>query len=233
MGLSMNGVNLTGRTSMSAVTGNDPYFSDVTLLLHCDGADESTSFVDSSLLNQTITVSGGAEIDTTVVKYGTGSLKATGASSYITATGGGTMFNPGVGSWTLEGWAQNSTGLNAALLSGNTNDFYLIQSGNAWIVGDGINNNMVVGYNQSAATWFFWTLVRNAGVFTLFFDGVVALGGVSSPALKNVNITSLIISGHPPTNSYNLGYMDDIRITNGVARYTANFTPPAAAFPNS
>ena len=35
------------------------------------------------------------------------------------------------------------------------------------------------------------------------------------------------------SSEYLTGYIDDLRITKGYARYTATFTPPTAAFPNT
>jgi hypothetical protein len=56
---------------------------------------------------------------------------------------------------------------------------------------------------------------------------VTANPGASSPAVSYVGWDG----GSAPPRYLN-GYIDDLRITKGVARYTANFTPPAATLPD-
>lgn len=79
-------------------------------------------------------------------------------------------------------------------------------------------------------TWSHIAVVRNSGVVTLYLNGV-SLGTWSSSAtfLGNVYIGTQVQSGG--FNGYFRGFIDEFRITNGIARYTANFTPPTAAFP--
>ena len=50
--------------------GGDPYFANVSLLLHCDGSDASTTFTDSSSNGHTVTASNDAQIDTAQSKFG-------------------------------------------------------------------------------------------------------------------------------------------------------------------
>jgi hypothetical protein len=43
----------------------------------------------------------------------------------------------------------------------------------------------------------------------------------------------MIIGARNTSNQFFTGNIDDLRITKGIARYTANFTPPTAAHPTS
>jgi hypothetical protein len=62
----------------------DPYFSNVSLLLHGDGANGSTTIVDSSPSPKTVTAVGNAQISTAQSKFGGSSLAFDGSGDYLT-----------------------------------------------------------------------------------------------------------------------------------------------------
>ncbi|MBK6587935.1 MAG: LamG domain-containing protein [Acidobacteria bacterium] len=91
--------------------------------------------------------------------------------------------------------------------------------------------SLVSGSNLSANTWYHLAATRQGSTYRLFVDGTQVATTTSSITIHD-NANSLYIgtSTDGSTSPVN-GYIDDLRITKGVARYTANFTPPAAAFP--
>ena len=76
--------------------------------------------------------------------------------------------------------------------------------------------------------WYYITVVRNSSnIIKLWIDGVevtATSGSTNSNALPLVNIGR---AGGFPQHDFQ-GYMQDVRVTKGLARYTANFTPPTA-----
>lgn len=90
----------------------------------------------------------------------------------------------------------------------------------------GFNNNFGA---VSANTWAHIAVTRSSGVIRAFVNGVQ---GYSTTDTTNYTASYMNVGGYYSTTYVMLGYIDDLRITKGVARYTSNFQPPQVAFAN-
>ena len=83
----------------------------------------------------------------------------------------------------------------------------------------------------AASQWYHIALTRESGSTKLFIDGTQA-GSTYSDTTSYLGPQGgfLTIGGLNQAFTIN-GYIDDLRITKGIARYTANFTAPTAALP--
>lgn len=210
----------------------DASWASVSLLLHGDGTNGSTNIRDSSNNAKTATVAGNAAISTAQSKFGGASIALDGSGDFFTYDGS-SVFAFGTGDYTIEGWVRVTTlaDYNAFVdfrPSGTEGAYPYIAIG-ATNIGLYINSGFVINaaHGMSNGTWHHVALCRVSGSTRLFVDGVqkgstytdsiTYLCGASRPVF-GANGTS--------TGTQNFGgYMDDIRITKGVGRYSANFTP--------
>ena len=75
--------------------------------------------------------------------------------------------------------------------------------------------------------WTHVALVRSNGTYTLYQNGQVA-GNSTVTAGANLTQSTVYLGANESGGESFLGTLDDVRITRGVARYTAAFTPPGA-----
>jgi hypothetical protein len=221
--------------------GSDEYFANVVLSLHCDGTNGSTTIVDSSSSAKTATVLGSAQISTAQQKFGTASLSHTSDNSAITFADHAD-FEFGTGNFTIEAFVRWSSasgfagiltkrGLSAVgpymlWKNGTTLYAFLSSNGSTWNIANGVTVGTI-----AANTWHHVALVRNGTTFTAYLDGVGTVVATSSAALVD-NGQPFATSDTRPSEWFN-GFMDEARITKGVARYTINFTPPTGPHSDS
>jgi hypothetical protein len=208
-------------TFTPAAAPTDPFFANVTLLLHCEGTNGSTTFTDSSSSPKSVVAGGSSAISTARAKFGSSSILG-GATGFFTATlgVGGSM----TGDFTWETWAWG--GLNNVLFYSTVPNAYLY---NDIFTGYG-GPDLAVTTNFSAA-WHHVAISRVGSTIRGFLDGV--LTGTQTFA-GTVDLTTLVCGKYVPNgNLFWTTNYDDMRVTKGVGRYTANFTPPTAAFPDS
>ncbi|WP_396615436.1 LamG domain-containing protein [Lysobacter soli] len=226
--------------------GTDQYFAQVSALLHFDGVDGSTTFTDET--GQMWAAGGPAALDNAVAKFGTASLLP-GASGYIT-TPNDPGFVLGNGEWTMEAWV-DATGLGWGGGGGAGEKciacLWNSSGGNSWFFGVNNTSRLFFYWNGSffpfstasvpSSGWVHVAAVRHGNNLRLFINGTestISGGSTFSGAITD-STANLVIGGEPVANNGYFGarHLDDFRLTKGVARYTANFSPPNAPFPNS
>ena len=174
---------------------------------------------------------GNAQISTSVKKYGTGSMAFDGTGDWLT-----TASRPIVsltGDFTIECWvyptsvATTYQGIYST--TGTSSSDIQVQLNTNQIRLSSYTAEIAKGGALQANTWTHIAVCRAAGVVKLFQNGTV----VASAANTTAWVAGTAVIGNVFVNSYPLtGYIDDLRISNGVARYPYNFTPPTAEFPN-
>jgi hypothetical protein len=199
---------------------------------------------DSTAKNDLETV-GNAQVSTTQAKFGTTSMSFDGTGDQLLLP-----YRPPLdlasGDWTIEGWIY----LNS--VSPVTQGVITLFNGNAvsgsniqYIVRVNTSNLVIEAYISTTAstitfsgittgTWNHFAFVRSGTTMMGFLNGTKS--GTTPTLASNLNtsttwVTSIGRYTSGGTNYDLNGYIDDLRITKGYARYTANFTAPTAAFP--
>lgn len=212
------------------VIGYDPAFNYVTMLLHCEGDNGSTTIADSSFAGAAVTANGNAQLTTARSRWGGGSLLLDGTGDFLTWSG----LSIGTSEdFTLECWvyktAVDASGY-SSLFSGADvgNTLFNVDQTTTGSVSMTLRSTVViapVGTAVAMNTWNHIAYTRQGSTCRIFVNGVLQGSGTSTSAFLITYIGAWYGGG----GEFN-GNMDDIRITKGFSRYTTNFTPPTGPF---
>lgn len=226
------------------LSGVDSNFSDVSLLLPLDGADGATSVSDASNDARSITVVGNAQIDTDQSKWGGSSLLLDGTGDYLTTANDATLIDPS-GNLSFQVWARPSSMASTMTLfstrdesQSNEGFWFTINSNGALSLAGFSENgssqvlNVIGTVSQiSANVWHYLQLIKTGTTWKGYVNGTENFSVTETGQAGQGS--SLFSIGRMERAAGNLefaGHLDDLRLTNGVAR-----TPsvPTAAHPTS
>lgn len=205
--------------------GNDSYTK---LLLHFNGTNGSTTFTDASGSAHSVTANGSAQISTAQSKF-SGASGVFDGSSYLTIPSS-TDFDLGTGDFTIDFWARfnGSPGAQVFVDRGNGQAFAVRRGGDGVLKFENAGNEIGVSWSPNASQWYHIAVTRAGSTVRVFVDGAQVASGTNS---NNITGTQSLYVGQFQSwgNPFN-GWMDELRISKGIARWTSNFTPPASEY---
>jgi len=202
------------------------------LMLHKNGADASTTFTDSSTSAHTVTAVGNAQIDTAQSKFGGASGLFDGAGDYLTVPDHAD-FDFGTGDFTVDAWVRFSGSVSNDTLVTRGNDDFLIKISNDEIEVKLVSTTAIVRATTIAQnTWYHIAVSRSGTDVRIFLNGTQV--GATATSSANVNYTTPLAIGANDVGGtpfqFFSGWIDEFRVSKGVARWTADFTPPTSEY---
>lgn len=242
---------MSGFAGMMASSAKQPIAAGNTqtsLLLHGDGANNSTVITDSSTYAMTVSPIGNVKNSTTVSKWGTASIFMDGnvPYDYLTVPNTGERFTFGAGDFTVEGWVYPTTFVKATVLAAMwfpanaPQCSWTIQISTTGKIQGGFSNTLAASLYDITAmslgggsftlnTWNHWAITRVGNVCSSYIKGTRA--GTQTNTGTNATSVAPLYIGYRESNNAFTGYMDDFRITKGTGLYSgATYTVPTAAF---
>ena len=199
----------------------------------------NAGILDNAMMNNLETV-GNAQISTSVKKYGTGSIALDGSGDYLV-----NPYTPnnvlGSGDFTVEMWLYKNANV-AYMCAAGTMDASAPYNTKWQLFADSPAGTKIQWWSDvsvviststlSTGVWYHVAVTRASGTTRIFINGTLE---ASASDTRNYSAANQLWVGQVPENvsarAWN-GYIDDLRISK-VARYTATFTPPTTAFPNT
>lgn len=217
-------------------TASDSYTK---LLLHCDGTNGSTVITDK--IGKAMTAYGNAKISTAQSKFRGASLSLDGNGDYISSPNSAD-FRFGTGDFTIDFWLYSNVAWGSQPASASVCGQKKSDSTNGWVLYKdgsyptkinarvGLTNNFPTGSTPTANVWEHWALVRNGTSLKWYKNGVLDATTTSSVDVNDTTGLFLIGLADSWASSFLNGYVDELRVSKGIARWTANFTPPTAPY---
>ncbi|MFC1632300.1 LamG domain-containing protein [Candidatus Omnitrophota bacterium] len=218
-------------TDAWAIIGID---SNTVLMLHFNGTDGSTSFIDDSFSGHSVTAHGDAQIDTANKKFGTGAGLLDGVGDYLTV--------PHSADWdwdraymTVDFWVKHTDHSGYELYLVHYEDTL-----NKWLLfhrdgfgfrfkvkSGGIDMDTPYGGEITDTDWHHIALCKVNNEYRIYLDGtqVIYLDDSDIDTFAGI----LFIGQSGDDSEYLDGYIDELRISH-TARWTSNFTPPTSEY---
>lgn len=213
--------------------------SDLNTVLFING---DGSIADGSVYGRAVT--GNAQVSTSVKKHGSGSVAFDGSGDKLTVESSAD-FAFGIGDYTIELWVMRGAGGQAYARATHFGPYWASDNAHGIVVSDpdaggkltyvssklGAARLLVSSTTLNQGVWYHVAVTRASGVFRLFLDGVLQATN-SSYVGASIDVSSsnwlTVGSAEPASGSEDFsGYIDDLRVTKNLARYTGDFTPPA------
>jgi len=212
--------------------------SDTVLLLHLDN-----NVTDSEITPKTVT-NNGVTFSSSEKKFGSHSGYFN--STYLTVPDSADWYF-GTGDFTIDAWIYPSSiettvkGIVSQTLEDNNNYISLNIYNQSLQFKTGISGVELNAWSTAGITipntWYHVAFVRASGVCKFYINGIdsTLLDNITSRNLSDFAAVLKIgrYTENVGVHSDFVGYLDEVRVSKGIARWTSNFTPPTTQYPIS